>query len=163
MTELVRIREEVARRAEAIADGAEWPCRKGCDECCRKLAAAPRVSEAEWREIAAALEAMDGAGAERVRRRIREAGGETRPVTCPLLDREAGACLVYGARPVACRAYGFYAERDGVLGCGRIAALAEESAQVVWGNHAALGERLRGLGREAALEEWLAAEGDRAR
>jgi Fe-S-cluster containining protein len=89
-----------------------------------------------------------------VRRRIRESAAAAQPVVCPLLDREAGACLIYNARPVACRAYGFYAERGAVLGCGRIERLADERPDVLWGNHSALEEELRGLGEEATLCEW---------
>lgn len=160
MTELVHIRDEVERRTREIADGAaDWPCRKGCDECCRSLASVPRVSEPEWRAIARALDALPAHVAEAARRRIRESAGAMRPVTCPLLDRATGACLVYAARPVACRAYGFYAEREGVLGCARIAAIAAETPYVVWGNHAALGERLRALGPERALDAWLTVDG----
>ena len=39
---------------------------------------------------------------------------------CPFLDREAGSCLIYDHRPVACRTYGFYVERDRGLYCGQI-------------------------------------------
>jgi Fe-S-cluster containining protein len=156
--ELIRIREEVEQRAAAIAGGgAEWPCRKGCDECCRRLAAVPRVSGPEWRAMAAALDALSADIAELARRRIRESAGAARPVTCPMLDRDAGTCLVYAARPVECRAYGFYAEREGVLGCALILAMAE-APNVVWGNHAALEEGLRELGPAAALDECLAAD-----
>lgn len=87
-----------------------------------------------------------------VRERIRAGTGRV----CPLLDQEQGACLIYEARPVACRAYGFYAERGQVLGCERIEAIAEAELDVVWGNHAALGDELRQLGEEAGLSEWLA-------
>jgi Fe-S-cluster containining protein len=110
--------------------------------------------------IAAALDALPADVAELLRRRIRDSASASRPIVCPLLDRDAGACLVYSARPVACRAYGFYAERQFVLGCSRIESIAEESPDVVWGNHAALEEELRLLGPAAELYEWLGS-GDR--
>ena len=137
-------------RAEATsANHADWPCRKGCDDCCRHLASAPRVTREEWLPIAAALATLP----EQVRQRIRESNS----ATCPLLDVDSGACLIYDARPVACRAYGFYAERESVLGCHRIELMGRHSTDVVWGNHAVLEVQLRRLGDAATLAEWLAA------
>jgi predicted Fe-Mo cluster-binding NifX family protein/Fe-S-cluster containining protein len=157
MTPLIQIQETVRLRVEAIAASyADWPCRKGCDECCRRLAESPRVTEPEWELILAALEAMPPESAERLKQRIRDSAVAARPVVCPLLNEDEGTCLVYEARPVACRAYGFYAEREWVLGCGRIETKGREAAEVVWGNHAALEERIRGLGRSAPIAEWLA-------
>lgn len=146
----------MGRRTEEIASRAEWPCRKGCDDCCRRLAVAPRISRAEWESLSAALDGLPVEVAEAARGRIRESAGAAAPMVCPLLDRESGACLVYEARPVACRAYGFYAARDGVFGCGRIEAMAEEGPGVVWGNHTALEEQLVALGETRELPEWLA-------
>lgn len=158
MIRLYEIQEAVRLRVEEIvAAHGNWPCRKGCDECCRRLASAPRVSRAEWQAIAAAVEDLPAEVAEAARRRMRESASAARPVVCPLLDIDSGTCLVYAARPVACRAYGFYAERDAVLGCGRIEALGGESADIVWGNHAALEDRLQGLGEAAEFAEWLSA------
>lgn len=150
---LYRIQEETRRRAAEVeqAHGA-WPCRKGCADCCRQLAGEPRVRRAEWEQMAGAIAALP----EAVRERIRQGTGRV----CPLLDTEAGACLIYDVRPVACRAYGFYAEREKVLGCSRIEAIAESAPQVVWGNHVALEEDLRELGDEAGLSEWLAREAE---
>jgi Fe-S-cluster containining protein len=104
--------------------------------------------------VSAAIDALPEQTGELVRRRIRESATAERPVICPLLDREAGACLIYEARPVACRAYGFYAERELVLGCERIKRMGRELPNVVWGNHTALEEELRGLGEQATLAEW---------
>jgi len=104
--------------------------------------------------IASALEALPGDVAQLVRRRIRESEFAARPVICPLLDTASGTCLVYEARPVACRSYGFYAERRQVLGCSRIASISEERSDVVWGNHAALEERMRLLGPAVELFAW---------
>jgi Fe-S-cluster containining protein len=112
------------------------------------------VTWAEWELIAAAMEGLEAGTAEMVRRRIRESAGAERPVICPLLDGESGACLVYEARPVACRAYGFYAERGLVLGCGRIVEMGERLPEMVWGNHAALEREVVGLGEAVGLAEW---------
>ena len=157
MTELHQIREMVRLRAEEITSGTpDWPCRKGCDECCRRLASAPRVTRQEWDRVAAALDALPADFADALRRRIRDSASALRPVVCPLLDTDSGTCLVYEARPVACRAYGFYAEPQHVLGCSRIVSIGQESPDVIWGNQAALDERLRPLGPVAELSEWLA-------
>jgi Fe-S-cluster containining protein len=75
-----------------------------------------------------------------------------------MLDAGSGSCLIYEARPVACRTYGFYAERQYVLGCGRIESIGRERNDVVWGNHEAIEERLRPLGAAAELADWLAPE-----
>ena len=156
MAGLYQIQEAVRLRAQEITDTyAEWPCRKGCDDCCRNLASIPQVTSPEWELLAAALDALPLEVAEGVRQRIRENAGRPRPVSCPLLDTRTGSCLVYQARPVACRAYGFYAERQYVLGCARIETLAGEGHGVVWGNHTALEERLQGLGTQAKLSEWM--------
>jgi Fe-S-cluster containining protein len=79
-------------------------------------------------------------------------------VVCPLLDTSSGTCLVYEARPIACRAYGFYAEREYVLGCNRIESIAGQRPDVIWGNHAAMEEDVARLGPAASLAEWLAAK-----
>jgi len=157
MTRLYQIQEAVRQRAQEIASAhGNWPCRKGCDDCCRRLASVPRVSREEWHHIAAALDALPADTADAVRRRIAHAALVARPVICPLLDAASGACLVYEARPVACRAYGFYAEGRYVLGCSRIESMARQLPEVVWGNHAALEERLEALGTAASLADWLA-------
>ena len=74
---------------------------------------------------------------------------------CPLLDSDSGACLVYDARPVACRAYGFYAERGLVLGCARIEAIARAEPDVMWGSWAAVERSMDELGEARDLADWL--------
>jgi Fe-S-cluster containining protein len=115
----------------------------------------PQIAQEEWKGIAAALGALPAPAAKAVRSRIRDSAGGARPVVCPLLDTGSGTCLVYEARPIACRAYGFYAERHGVLGCARIESIGDKFPDVVWGNHAALEERLNSLGPKKTLSEWL--------
>src|SRR6185437_1148043 len=119
-----------------------------------------RITHAEWLPLAAALDALPAEVAAAARHRIRESAGLRLPVVCPLLDTATGACLVYEARPIACRAYGFYAKRCEVLGCHRIETLSCESPGVVWGNHVALEERIKALGPAADLAQWLDAEID---
>jgi Fe-S-cluster containining protein len=154
MTRLYQIEEAVHVRVQAIVkSNPDWPCRKGCDDCCRSLASLPRVTPPEWERIAAAVEALPPDTAALVRGRIRDASQGSRPFTCPMLDTGSGSCLIYEARPIACRAYGFYAEREYVLGCNRIEAIGHESRDVVWGNHAALEEDLRSLGPTLELPD----------
>ncbi len=93
--------------------------------------------------------------ADTARQRILASASASRPVVCPLLDLASGACLVYDARPIACRAYGFYAERELVLGCRRIESIGREVPGILWGNHEALEDRIRSLGPAAELSEWL--------
>lgn len=150
------IQNEVGLRAKEIARAhGSWPCRKGCDECCRSLASQPRVTQGEWSAIAASLDALPPEAATSLRLRILESNHASRPIVCPFLDGSAGACLIYEARPVACRTYGFYVERENVLGCHRIAALAATAPDVIWGNHAAVDHQLRDLGVSAKLSTWL--------
>jgi Fe-S-cluster containining protein len=82
---------------------------------------------------------------------------QSRPLTCPLLDQTTNACLVYAQRPVACRTYGFYVQRELGLYCRDIESLVADGAlaDVVWGNHDAIDRRLAGLGQARALTEWF--------
>jgi uncharacterized protein len=123
------------------------------------LASEPRVSHEEWNLIVHAINALSADVADAVRRRILDGAGRARPVVCPMLDTDAGACLIYEARPIACRTYGFYAERGDVLGCFRIEALSKESTEVVWGNHDAVEADLREIGPARPLSVWLEGEG----
>lgn len=154
------IDQEVAARTESIRDGRpDWPCRKGCDHCCRHLARPPVLTRAEWIRLFVALEALPGAVRAQVHARLEAvAGREDGPVTCPFLDLEAGACRVYAARPVACRTYGYFAVRREGRWCGEIQKAVErgELDDVVWGNQAALDRRLEHSdGPPIALAEWL--------
>ena len=82
----------------------------------------------------------------------------TRPIVCPMLDQNVGACSVYEYRPVACRTYGFYVQRDLGLYCNAIKAEVEQGAltNVVWGNHDTIDRRLSALGDSRELIDWFA-------
>ena len=146
-----------ARAAGIVRTHPGWPCRKGCDACCRRLASAPSLTAPEWERLREGLDALPAAVRAAVLARI-EAMPDVPPLTCPMLDREAGACLVYAHRPAACRTYGYYQERDRGLYCqelhGRVDA--GEFSGAVWGNAAAVEARLRGFGAARGLREWLA-------
>jgi Fe-S-cluster containining protein len=157
---LIQIQQQVHERVAAIASAhPAWPCHKGCDDCCRSLASEPLVSEAEWQRVAQAIDALPNASL--LYDRICATAGQPRPVTCALLDQSTGACLIYDARPIACRTYGFYAERDKVLGCYRIEALAQDPT-ILWGNHATIEAQLLTLGRAQELSAWLTTSGTTA-
>jgi hypothetical protein len=84
-------------------------------------------------------------------------GQQCRPIICPLLDQSTNACPVYAQRPVACRTYGFYVQRNLGLYCHEIESRAADGtlADVVWGNHDAIDHRLAGLGESRSLSEWF--------
>jgi Fe-S-cluster containining protein len=136
---------------------AYWPCKEGCDLCCRSLPKLPVITEPEWLRLLAALAALDPSTAAEIRQKTRDAptGG---PLTCPLLDPKRGACLVYEARPIACRTYGYYAERDARMCCERVTEALEgngEAEAVVWGNGEAVARALDEHGDALSLREWM--------
>lgn len=158
-TKLIELHGDIAARVGAIRDGrADWPCGKGCDGCCRALAEMPRLTSAEWELLRHGLATLP-------QQRLQQIGAElarlvrlpSRPLVCPLLDLASGACPVYAQRPVACRTYGFYVQRDLGLYCGDIESRVANGsmAEVVWGNHDAIDQRLAGLGESRSLAEWF--------
>jgi len=126
----------------------DWPCRKGCDRCCRSLAKVPEATAAEWQLVELSFGSLPADLRSEIERRIDDLRCQGAPFTCPFLDREAGDCLVYESRPIACRTYGYYVEREAGLYCGEIAALVQggEADSVVWGNQCAIDARLDELG-----------------
>ena len=160
MNTITQLHADIDARVTAIRDEyPDWLCRQGCDNCCRRLAEVPRITAAEWDLLKQGLAMLPP-------ERLLEIGREiatltdraSRPVVCPLLDRERGACLVYAHRPVACRTYGFYVERSLGLYCKDIEArvAAGDWAEAVWGNHDPIDRRLDGLGEARPLTEWFA-------
>ena len=143
----------IAARAGATrAEHPWWPCADGCDHCCRSLARLPEITRAEWERLSPAIDALSDRDV--VRARIR-AAPRSGPVTCPMLDREHGSCRVYDARPIACRTYGFYTERDGGLHCHLVTRAIEGHDDVVWGNGEAVARDLDALGEKQTLDRWL--------
>jgi len=159
MTTLAQLHFDIDERVQAIRGyRPDWLCGKGCDSCCRRLADVPRLTLAEWDLLRKGL-------AELPPERLREIKNEmaalacqqSRPVVCPLLDLATGACPVYAQRPVACRTYGFYVQRDLGLYCHDIESRVADGAlsDVVWGNHDAIDRRLAGLGEIRSLIDWF--------
>ena len=119
----------------------------------------PQLTETEWVLLCEGLALLPAEHLRQIGRDMAAlAGRQARPVVCPLLDQTTGACLVYAQRPVACRTYGFYAQRGLGLYCHDIEARVAEGAwaDVVWGNHDAIDRRVAGLGEVRALTEWFA-------
>lgn len=167
MTELlVQIQQSIHVRVAAIrASRTDWPCRAGCDHCCRHLAAIPHITEAEWALLEDGLRRLPRAERNRVAEQISALEQGTRPYTCPLLDTSGRKCLVYEHRPLACRTYGFYVERSEGLYCAQIESMAEagELDDVVWGSQANIEEMSHPLGERISLSEWFERSGSTKR
>lgn len=159
--ELVQLHAAIDGRVASIRENRpDWLCGKGCDSCCRRLAEIPQLSAAEWALLREGLAGLTPQHLRQIGRAMAALAVETaRPLTCPLLDQQTGACPVYAQRPVACRTYGFYVQRDKGLYCHGIEtqAAAGALADVVWGNHDAVEQQLAGLGEHLSLSDWFAA------
>ena len=159
MISLHEIHIAIDARVQAIRENRpDWPCSKGCDTCCRSLADIPRLTEAEWALLKEGLTALP---AERLAEITSNTAAlseqKTRPVVCPMLDPATGACPVYMHRPVACRTYGFYVQRDKGLYCHDIETRVTDGSltDVVWGNHDAIDQQLSGQGEARVLTDWF--------
>ncbi len=152
----------IARRASLTNEAHPWwPCRAGCDGCCRRLADVPRVSAEEWALLERGIARLEPAVRAEVQAGLdalaAEPPREGEHVVCPMLDRAAGTCRVYAERPAACRSYGYFVRRADVLACELVTSAvdAHDGAAVVWGNHAALDEDLvRKLGEAKPVTAW---------
>ena len=156
MNDLFRLHHDIEQRVSAIrATHPDWLCGKGCDTCCRQLAALPQLTRAEWELLRDGLAGLPAPQRAEIRRRIEALGSKPPPpVICPLLDPASGACPVYAQRPVACRTYGFYVQRDKGLHCTKIEAQSTAGAlsDVVWGNHESIERSLSALGETRPLD-----------
>ncbi|MGZ5075940.1 MAG: YkgJ family cysteine cluster protein [Methylobacter sp.] len=159
MNTLTELHNDIDARVQAIRDNhADWLCGLGCDGCCHRLAEVPLLTSAEWDLLKQGLAALPPDTLREIGRDIAALAGQTeRPIVCPLLDRATRACRVYAHRPVACRTYGFYVQRDKGLYCKDIEARVADGAWagVVWGNQDAVDRHLGGLGDTRDLSEWF--------
>ena len=160
MNTIAQLHADIETRVRAICEGhPDWLCRQGCDGCCRRLAEVPRITAEEWDWLQEGLAALPPERLREIGQEIAALAGQpSRPIVCPLLDRADGACLVYAHRPVACRTYGFYVQRDLGLYCKDIESRVADGAlaDVVWGNHDVIDRRLCSLGESGELPEWFA-------
>lgn len=157
---LVQLHRDIDARVRSIRESRpDWPCGKGCDSCCKRLAAEPRLTAPEWALLQAGLAALPPVRLAEVRKAVAALAGQgPGPLVCPMLEASTGACPVYVHRPVACRTYGFYLQRDQGLYCGDIESrvAAGGFAEVVWGNHDAIDRQLADLGETRSLGAWFA-------
>ena len=160
MSQLTELHADIDVRVLSIRENnANWLCGKGCDSCCKRLAEVPQLTAAEWDLLREGLGGLAPEHLQSISREITALASSTaRPVICPLLDRTTGACPVYLHRPVACRSYGFYMQRNLGLFCRDIEKQVADGAlpNVVWGNHDAIDRRLAGLGESRPLTAWFA-------
>ena len=160
MNLLTQLHEDIETRVNAIrADNPDWLCRLGCDNCCRRLAEVPRLTSMEWDLLRNGLAALPAQQLLEISQSVAALANQSAsPIVCPMLEQSAGACLVYDHRPVACRTYGFYVQRDQGLYCNDIKSQVERGnwVEVVWGNQDAVDRRLKGLGNTKDLIEWFA-------
>ncbi len=159
MVTLSQLHFDIDNRVQSIRENQpDWVCGKGCDNCCRRLARLPQLTEAEWVFLQEGLAALAPERLRSIRREITLlAKSPSSPVVCPLLDRATGACPVYAHRPIACRTYGFFVQRDKGLYCQDIEAKVADGAlaDVVWGNHDAIDRSLLGFGETRGLTDWF--------
>jgi Fe-S-cluster containining protein len=151
---------DIDQRVRAMtAARPNWPCRQGCDACCRQLAQPPELKAAEWHVVRQGFTQLPPQIQHAVARRIQAlAHWHGEPVTCPFLDEAHGACLVYAYRPAACHMYGFYVSRTAHWWCSDIQALydAGDCDGLILGNYGAIERALHDqCGEVKSLLEWF--------
>lgn len=159
MKTLTELHDDIDERVSAIRLGnPDWLCRMGCDGCCHRLAQIPELTPAEWTLFREGFASLSDEKQQEIRQNVATLSSQSpRSIVCPMLDKTAGACLIYAYRPVACRTYGFYVERDKGLYCHDIELRVEQGElnNVVWGNHDSVNRHLDKLGDKRNLVEWF--------
>jgi Fe-S-cluster containining protein len=156
---LTELDERIETRVRAIV-GAHpwWPCRRGCDACCRSLGEIPHATRAEWDRLGEGVQDLDEGLRSEIAARIADLADAPRdlPVVCPFLDPGQGACLVYQHRLLACRAYGYCVSRGDGRWCATLeTALPTHDEPIMFGNFDAIMDQARGAGGDTiTLLEW---------
>ncbi len=159
MKTLIELHNDIEARVQAIRDdNPDWLCQMGCDGCCHRLAQIPELTPAEWALLEKGLSTLSPATRQEIRKNVAMLATQLpRFIVCPMLDNKAGTCMVYAYRPIACRTYGFYVQRDKGLYCHDIESRVEQGElnSVVWGNHDVIDRCLDKFGQKRNLVEWF--------
>jgi Fe-S-cluster containining protein len=159
MNTLIQLHTDIETRVQSIRQQCDnWLCRAGCDSCCHRLADIPQLTIEEWNYLQIGLNLLPTEQLQEISHKIMALTEQTtRPLVCPFLDLSAGICLVYFYRPIACRTYGFYVERDIGLYCQEIKAQVDTGMldDIVWGNQEVIDNHLNQLGEKRDLTEWF--------
>ena len=144
---------EISSRCKVVhQQKADWPCRAGCAQCCKTLKEPMQVTEPEWRRLQSAIDKLESTDYENVMQGLDiwskvEAGVEH---ICPMLGSD-DRCLVYDARPIACRTYGYYVASDGQGRWCSIIEARDDLHEVIWGYE----RSLRTENNLICLSDWL--------
>jgi Fe-S-cluster containining protein len=155
------LQDSIDARADSCQQAKpDWPCRKGCDHCCRHLAGLPEASLSEWDTVTAAIREIPAEVRLEIAERIlvleQQFERTERPYVCPFLDSQTGSCRVYLARPLACRTYGFFVRQGEGLYCSDIEQGVEDGVYdaVTWGNISWVEAEEKALGPKMDLLTW---------